>query len=333
MRRLFIFSVVGYLACLAASCRERGSARRVADEPGETYAVRKSFGAGPVKFAVELSATSITTADSVRCRMTLDVAEGYEAEFPDVAFPADMPGVIVTDYDEREAKEGNRRISRRDYEFEPEYEGTLTLPKMEVYSHQVGEVKEDVFETEPIEIEVKSTRETAGDLELKPMRGLVTVEEIEAQNRRVWPWIVAGVVATAALLVLVVYLMRRPRPVPPPPPAHETALKRLRELAERGWIAAGTAEPFFVEVTGIVRDYIEQAFGVKAPEQTTEEFLAGMVREPAVSRHRQVLEPFLVAADEVKFACLRPDGPAMQRAFDTAEDFVVQTSRSGDGRA
>ena len=94
-------------------------------------------------------------------------------------------------------------------------------------------------------------------------------------------------------------------------------------------IASGRVEPFFVEVTAIVRDYIEQAFGLRAPEQTTEEFLAGMVDEPAVGRHRAVLEPFLVAADEVKFACLSADSAAMQRAFDTAEDFVRQSAGVG----
>jgi len=256
--------------------------------------------------------------------MTLDVSQWYEAEFPDIAFPEDVPGAILTAFEEHESKEGDRRILRREYEIEPEYEGKLTLPKMEVYSHRSGEVKEDVLETEPIEVTVQSHREAAGDVELKEMRGLVTVDEIEAQQRRLWPRVFATVVVVLAGGALIVYVIRRPRPAPPPP-ANETALKRLRQLAERGLIAAGATEAFFVEITGIVREYIEQAFGVRAPEQTTEEFLAGMMTSPAVARHRVVLEPFLVAADEVKFACLRPGAEAMQRAFETAESFVIES--------
>ena len=95
-------------------------------------------------------------------------------------------------------------------------------------------------------------------------------------------------------------------------------------------MATNQVEPFFVEVTGIVRDYVELAFSLRAPEQTTEEFLVNMVTEPVVARHRQVIEPFLTAADEVKFARLTPDRSAMQRAFDTAENFVIQSSDAGE---
>lgn len=315
------------MACLVvASCRKTEAPRATPAAPQVEFEVRKDFGAGPVRFAVELSSSSITTAESVKCRLTLSVAKDYEADFPDIAFPEDVPGSILTAFDEQTTTEGDHRVIRRDYELEPEYEGKLILPKMEVYSHRAGEVKEDVFETEPIEVTVKASRETPADFELKAMRGLVTVEQIEAQKRRTWPWILASVCVLVAGAVVIVYVARRPRRLPPPPPAHEVALKRLRELADRGF-AVEAIEPFFVEVTGIVRDYIEQAFGMRAPEQTTEEFLGSLRTAGAVARHRDVLEPFLVAADEVKFACMRPDVGAMRRAFETAEGFVVETSR------
>lgn len=314
------------VTCLPlASCREAETPRPDAAASQPAYELRKTFGAGPVTFTIELSRTTITTADSLKCRMTLAVAQGYEADFPDIAFPDDVPGSILTDYQEHTETENDRRIITRDYELEPEYEGKLTLPKMEVYSHRTGEVKEEVLETEPIEVTVKASRETPGDLELKGFRGLVTVEQMAAQERRTWPRVLAGCCVLAAIVAGILYLVRRPRPSPPPPPPHETALRRLRELADRG-LSADRIEPFFVEVTGIVRDYIEQAFGVRAPEQTTEEFLAEMVTSPAVARHRAVLEPFLVAADEVKFACMRPDVAAMRRAFETAETFIFQSS-------
>ena len=314
------------LICLPlASCRRAETPRPDSAASQPAYELRKTFGAGPVTFTIELSSPTITTADSLKCRMTLSVAQGYEADFPDVTFPDDVPGSILTDYQEHTVTENDRRTITRDYELEPEYEGKLTLPKLEVFSHRTGEIKEEVLETEPIEVTVKASRETPGDLELKGVRGLVTVEQMAAQERRAWPRVLAGCGALAAIVAGILYLARRPRRAPPPPPPHETALRRLRELADRG-LSADLIEPFFVDVTGIVRDYIEQAFGVRAPEQTTEEFLAQMVTSPSVARHRAVLEPFLVAADEVKFACMRPDVAAMRRAFETAETFVIQSS-------
>jgi hypothetical protein len=320
------FVVISAIACLAAaSCRKTEVPRATPEAVHAEYEVRQTFGSGPVTFTVELSSASITTADSLRCRLTLRVAQGYEADFPDIAFPDDVPGSILTGYEEFASSEGDRRVVRRDYELEPEYEGRIILPKVEVYSHRSGEIKEDIVDTEPIEVTVKATQETPGDLELTPVRGLVTVEQIAAQERRIWLWILAGACLLAASAAGIAYLARRPRRVPPPLPAHEIALRRLRDLADRG-LATYAVEAFFVEVTGIARDYIEQAFGMRAPEQTTEEFLARIASSPVVLRHRHVLEPFLVAADEVKFACLRPDIAAMQRAFDTAETFVIQSS-------
>ncbi len=162
MRRLLIVSAV---ACLAvASCRKADVPRAEPAAAPAEYQFHKAFGVGPVTFAIDLSSTEITTADSVKCRMTLSVAPGYEADFPDIAFPADVPGSILTGYDEHTDTEAGRNVIRHDYEIEPEYEGTLTLPKVEVYSHRRGEVKEDVFETKPIEITVKATNATGADL-------------------------------------------------------------------------------------------------------------------------------------------------------------------------
>ena len=131
--------------------------------------------------------------------------------------------------------------------------------------------------------------------------------------------VVAGVILLAAL---VVYLIRRPRPAPPPRPAHEIAMEALRALAAKDLIGKGQFEPFFVEITWIVRDYIELAFGLRAPEQTTEEFLGNIGSAPAVARHRDILEPFLTAADEVKFARATPETSTIQRAFEVLDGYL-----------
>jgi len=140
------------LAGAIGGCGREKSAPAPGSENGDRFEVHRTFGAGPVTFAVEVSGKTITTADAVACRMTLAVAEGYEAEFPDLAFPDDVPGTILTDYDERKETRDKLRLEVREYELQPEYEGKLRLPVMEVYYHKANEIREDVFETEPIEI-------------------------------------------------------------------------------------------------------------------------------------------------------------------------------------
>jgi len=331
-RRLCIL-VALLCACGIGSCRK--AAEPAAPETAGTgaSAVHKVFGTGPVKFVVDLPAASITTADALECRLTLQIAAGFQADFPDVQFPDDMPGMILTDYRERESKLGTDRIVVREYELEPEYAGTFRLPAMQVYFHKADEIKEELIESEPIEITVQKTPATAEALSLKPLRGLIMAEEIAAQRRRVWPWAVGGAAAAGVLIALAVYWRRRPRPVPPPPPAHELALEALRRLVARDLVSKGCVDQFFVEITGIVREYIERAFGLRAPEQTTEEFLACMASQPVVARYREALGTFLTAADEVKFARMAPGRELIQRTFDTARDFILQTSGGGEGAA
>ena len=198
---------------------------------------------------------------------------------------------------------------------------------MEVYYRRSGEVKEDRLEIEPVEVAVSAASVSGGVLEFRPARGLVEADRIEAMERRLWPKVVVVLAATVAVVVLLVWWVRRPRAVTPPPPAHEVAIKRLRDLERSDLIGRRKVEPFFVAVTEIVRDYIEGAFGLRAPEQTTEEFLASLTDAKALTDHRQVLQPFLTAADEVKFARFDADEGAMRRAFSTAENFVLATSQ------
>lgn len=327
--KLGTFLLILLVAAGTASCSKTTVPEEVDRPDGSPTVVRKEFGTGPVRLSIEFSADSITTADTLTCTMKLLVNQGYEAEFPDLAFPVDLPGMILTHYDERETTEGEQLTLVREYELEPEYQGKFELPVLQVYYHRENEIREEMFETDLFELTVTETPASAEMLELRPFRGLVTVEQIEAEHRRTWPrtvgWIGGGIV----LLAFVAYLIRRPRPAPPPRPAHEIAMEALRALAAKDLIAKGQIEPFFVEVTRIVRDYIEWAFGLRAPEQTTEEFLANIASAPVVARYQNVLEPFLTAADEVKFARAAPEPSTIQRTFDTARDFILETSGTG----
>ncbi len=125
---------------------------------------------------------TLTTADALTCRLTLELGDDFEAEFPELLFGEDLPGLICTGLDEKEIKQSAGRKLIRTYELEPEYAGTFTLPTLEVYYHRREEVKESLLTTEPIPITVKDTPVAAADLELKPIRGLMTVERIEGNN-------------------------------------------------------------------------------------------------------------------------------------------------------
>ena len=56
--------------------------------------------------------------------------------------------------------------------------------------------------------------------------------------------------------------------------AFDRARSRMSGLERRGWPSGSDTDGWYVELSDIVRRYIEDRFGVRAPELTTEEFSA-----------------------------------------------------------
>ena len=156
-----------------------------------------------------------------------------------------------------------------------------------------------------------------------------------------FPWLRWSLVGGAALLVLGLlawYLRRRarrPRPayVAPPMAPHVRALQRLQRLREQAPQTAEEIQAFYVEASAAVREYIEAQFAVRAPEMTTEEFLAAPQTARALQPgHRAMLSEFLAHCDLVKFARHLPTAGDRERLLDAAARFVMET-RTGEPSA
>ncbi|MCO5062483.1 MAG: hypothetical protein M9963_10915 [Kiritimatiellae bacterium] len=140
-----------------------------------------------------------------------------------------------------------------------------------------------------------------------------------------------GVVVLLSLLVaLLVRALRRKRNKPAPAevalPPHEVALRALRALRAKGWPDSHGIEAFYVELTQIVRRFLEGAFFLRAPEQTTEEFIrAAATARGLQAEHKQLVFAFLEQSDLVKFAKHEPAQSDMEAALAAAERLVTET--------
>ncbi|HQM22305.1 MAG TPA: hypothetical protein PK572_01585 [Kiritimatiellia bacterium] len=167
-----------------------------------------------------------------------------------------------------------------------------------------------------------------GEQEIRPAKGGLADWPAPRSRWALWG-LLALAIAAAGLWALRAFL-RTPRTFlhfPPPTPPHEVALAALAALRAKDWIAARRFEPFYVELSGIVRHYLEGRFGLRAPERTTEEF----IREAAAARqlaadHRELVADFLTQSDLVKFARHAPDESAMRGALESAERLVHETT-------
>ena len=140
----------------------------------------------------------------------------------------------------------------------------------------------------------------------------------------------AAVVAAALLLGGGLWWWLRPRArrhaVAVALPPHVRARRELERLRATARTTPAEIEAFYVAVSAVLRNYLEERFGLRAPERTTEEFLRELEGGDVLAReHRAELERFLAACDLVKFAAVVPGEAEHSATWQLAATFVDAT--------
>ena len=141
-------------------------------------------------------------------------------------------------------------------------------------------------------------------------------------------WAIRGAVVLGALALLAAawWWWRRKRP-PAPPPRLVPPDERARERLAAALALIEQPERFCTTVSEIVRVYLEERFGLRAPERTTEEFLAELPRNAVLeSRHKAFLSDFLTGTDLVKFAKFEPGRKELEDLHAAAVRLVEETT-------
>ena len=96
----------------------------------------------------------------------------------------------------------------------------------------------------------------------------------------------------------------------------------------KGLLEQNLCNPFYTELSLILREYLEGRFKLNAPDETTEEIVEELSRSPELSKEQQIiLQEFMHQADLVKFAKGNPEHATMKKAFDTTKQFVEETKQ------
>lgn len=296
-------------------------------------AVTRTAQRGPVKMTVTAGAGEITIADKLQLTIEVTAAEGVDVDMPE--FGQQLNEFIIRDFRRWPAvvQDGVRRW-RQEYELDIFLSGDYSIPGISAKfvdrrgaESPSAEAVSGEIATEPITIKVKSL--LAGEFDPAKFADIKGVVELPRERRWAWlGWLGGGLALAAVSAVLIVRWRRRnaaraERPIP----AHEWALQELARLEEGSRRDDVDVHELYFALSSIVRQYIERRFAIMAAEQTTQEFLAGMKDQPVLSAdHKALLRGFLQAADLVKFALYRPDGPEIDRAFTAAKGFVHQTT-------
>jgi len=179
---------------------------------------------------------------------------------------------------------------------------------------------------------------------MKPER---LIEDLSLVPLPAWwenPWVLLAVPVASGLAAYLLrrwWLGRRPPAVavaaPPGPPPHEEFLARL--VALRAQQDRWVPHPFAVEVSDILRGYLEARFAFPVRFQTSREFLGAAATDARLSgEQRAALGGFLGGCDRIKFARAEANAAGMLGLIDAAEGFIRQgagtpSDASGGGRA
>jgi len=332
--RVFPLLLGPILLSLVACGPSRESPAGGEKKPAEASSASTEQTRGPVTVRLEVKPEKPTLSDDIQLTLTIRADDGVVVERP--AIRPSVGEFVLRDFrHELPDVENGMQIQRSRYVLEALRSGPHLIRPVRVKFRVTkpgseGEPgKEYEVATEPLKVEVGSV---LGDQrpDLATIRGPRGLVDLPPPASSVpWLWIGIGCGVLAAAVAAGVLLRRRRRPpqerVRSP---EELAYIELQALIQADLVAAERYGEFYVELTGIVRRYIERTTNVHAPEQTTEEFLREMRDRDLFPAHKQAqFRGFLEAADLIKFAARVPGTEEIEASFDTAKAFVGLTSR------
>ena len=283
-----------------------------------------------VSFKVESDATQVDPARSVFLRAELRTAPDRTARLPDLrdrvigfSLAEDFTDEPVREKDGSTTQVANWRLVpeavAKAYRIRPFV--VEASPKM--FSRRDDDGKFS-FVAGPINFEPPAAREpVTGEMETDPKKDLPPL------SWKLAGWLALAVLGVAAVVAGAFYAVRfvvrklrehRMSPI-------ERAWVELDRLLQRGLPGRGRYKDFYVELTMVVRRYVQRRYGVRAPNLTTEEFLA-QFRDAGGGR-RDALAKFLESADLVKFAGVEATPEMADAATDSARGYLKEDAMQG----
>lgn len=296
-------------------------------EPGQSRVTK-----GPVTAHVHLAPHAPRLGDDLTLVIEVTAEPGVEVLMPAYGEAIEQFEVIGF-LEDQTIDAAGRTVHRQEYRLQCSRSGDQRIPELliEFVDRRPGQKAapedEDAYElfSEAVLFTVASVLPEEAAPALRPPREALPPLPPPAPRR--WPYVLAIALALTALAPLALRAWVAHRRRARQRSAYDLARARLVELLARPRPTdAATMDHFFVELSALVRRYLEDRFTLRAPELTTEEFLALTGDSPDLtSAHRRLLRDFLRGADLVKFAHHVPSLQDLEAAIDSARRFLDET--------
>ncbi len=202
--------------------------------------------------------------------------------------------------------------------------------QLEPFTFRYLEGKDTLFvSTQAISVNVKVPKVDT-EKEFKDITGVLDVPI--GWLEFLWLYIVIFITLLGALGFYIYYKTRKNKPAPivvekPAPviPADIIAFEKLEAIKLKKLWQSGQLKQYFIELTEIVREYIDARYKIDAEEMTTSEILRALQLTDAPQEARLELMKLLQLADLVKFAKGNSSEQENEKAWEQAYKFVLET--------
>jgi len=277
----------------------------------------EDLSSGAVSIKIAADSAAVDPAHDLMLTITVESPAGTRVTLPDLQ--TRFQGfALAEDFATAPVEAGGRvqQVQRWKLTPEPAAERYRLAP----FAVSVNGSENYTFATRPVLFPHQAER--------APVTGLPEVtpepEWIAPTAKSVALWSLAGggiLLAVAAILYGLTRISRRVREFRMSPV--ERALTELERLLRRNLPDKGLYKDFYIELTMVVRRYIERSHAIRAPEQTTEEFLTAAAAHPGFTPEvLGQLKLFLESADLVKFAGQRADKEMTAQAAEKARRYI-----------
>lgn len=281
---------------------------------------------------------SILIADQIELGFTMDsLRSGDHIGLPDFSSASNDTLMLVRDWKVDTVKVmGPKKDPSRQLVnisasviLSPFEEGMYHLPHIPVQFSRNGKVDTLVFEA--MDMEVKTMPVDTATFEIHDIKGQISYP---VTFRELMPWIL-GALLLAAIVALAVYFIRKAAARKegelgkPQDPSHIVALRELEKYRSDKYWAPEKQKVFYSGITDTLKVYIEDRFGVDAPEMTTAELFDALKVEKEITPElfNELIDLF-ERADFVKFAKHQATQQENASALPVAVRFVTTTYQS-----
>jgi hypothetical protein len=326
---LLAIVLLGFGAC--SSSEQLTTPETTVVEPSKD-AVVKTTENGPVKATIRVWPAKPSLGDSIYARLEIDAPAGISIDAPFQEAGDQRLGRfrVVGFVRDTKHKPNGGQLHEQTYTLEAQTSGKHRIPPLrlemiDARGSAADKAKPQEMLTDEVPLDVAPVKTEVADAKLESARGSLDPDV----GGTSWMMIL-GIVSAALVLgsgsLLAMRGMRARRRIEKQRSAYDEAVANLRELESRGAPDAQTADSWFVELSSIVRTYLEKRYEIRAPELTTEEFLlVATSRSELDDAHRVLLTQFLERCDRVKFAGYRPDADESLATLAAARGFVEDT--------